>query len=648
MVEKTNSGETRFKMKLTKLSGLASGMAVVLLCLCLAVPAFSASDVTVGSPNGNVQIKIFVTEKTGLSYELTFKKQPVIQASPLGIVVNNVNLGQGVAIKHTERYNIKESYPSRGVHSVANDHCNGAKISINHPNSKTTYTVDVRAYDDGVAFRYVVPGEKLTRTPDEATVFTIPDGSTVWYHGFTGHYEGIHNKEDISKVTAGDWAAVPLTFKLPNNLGYASITEGALMNYSGMGLEADGHRAFDARLGNAEPPSYPFTLRFGDAEAKRLSAPATITGTITTPWRIVMVGGDLNTLVNCDIVNNVSPPPDPGLFPDGINTYWVRPGRAVWKYLDGGDSTLDGMKEFSKEAGDLGFEYNVIEGFWQRWNDDQLRELVEYSDGHNVKLFVWKFSKELHDPRQRREFFRHLHDLGIAGAKIDFFDHEAKEVVDLYQAILKDAAEFQIMVVFHGANKPTGESRTWPNEVTREAVFGFEHKSNPTWAQHTTTLPFTRLLAGPADFTPMLFGDRRKETSWPHQIASAAILTSSLLTFAANPKSIVENPGVDLIKSIPSTWDQTIVLPVSEIGEIAAFARRKNDTWFLAVMNGETPKTIHVNLSFLAEGPHPAMLIRDQQDNPAAEKIENTVLSRSDSLTIDLRAGGGFIGRFLK
>src|SRR5260370_34906554 len=146
-------------------------------------------------------------------------------------------------------------------------------------------------------------------------------------------------------------------------------------------------------------------------------------------------------------------------------------------------------------------------------------------------------------------------------------------------------------------------------------------------------------------FSRTLFGDRRKETSWPYQIASAAILTSPLLTFAANPKSIVKNSGVDLIKSIPSTWDQTIVLPVSEIGEIAAFARRKNDTWFLAVMNGETPKTIHVNLSFLAEGPHPAMLIRDQQANPAPEKIENIILIPSDYLTSDLRSGGRFIGR---
>lgn len=630
-----------------KFSKLLRAIALFIF-LSFTVQSFAANDVTIGSPKGNIQVRVFVEEKAALMYAVTLKKQLVIENSALGIVVDGANLSQGVAIRHSDRYRVDDTYPTRGVHSKAVNHCNGVKISLAHSASKTTYTLEVRAYDDGIAFRYLVPGDKLTRTPDEATIFTLPEGSTVWYHDFRGHYEGIHKKKNISEVAAGDWAAVPLTFKLPNNLGYGSITEGALMNYSGMGLQADGHRAFAARLGHAEPPSYPFTLRYGDAEAKRLAVPAAITGLITTPWRVVMISPDLNTLVNSDIVGNVSPPPDPKLFPNGINTDWIKPGRAVWKYLDGGENTLDAMKEFSKEAGDLGFEYNVIEGFWHQWSDEQIRDLVTYSNGHGVKLFVWEFSKQLRDPEKRRDFFRRLHDLGIAGAKIDFFDHEAKEIIDLYQAILKDAAEFQILVVFHGANKPAGELRTWPNELTREAVQGFEHRTTPAWAPHTATLPFTRLLAGPADFTPMIFSDRRKETSWPNQISSAVILTSPLLTLAANPKSMLENPGVEMIKSIPSTWDETIALPVSEIGEVAAFARRKGDTWFLAIINGPTAKTINVKLSFLSDGKHPALLVRDDPNDPAAEKIENTALSRSDSLTINLRAGGGFVGRFLK
>jgi alpha-glucosidase len=171
-----------------------------------------------------------------------------------------------------------------------------------------------------------------------------------------------------------------------------------------------------------------------------------------------------------------------------------------------------------------------------------------------------------------------------------------------------------------------------------------------TRARHNTTLPFTRFLAGPADYTPLHFGERRRETSWAHQISSAAIFTSPLMIYGAHPKNILENPAVDLIRSIPSIWDETIALPVSEIGEIAAFARRTGDTWFLAIMNGETAKTVRIPLSVLGKSIYVAMLVRDKMEDPAAVKIEGLGITRADqiTLTIELRAGGGFIGRFSK
>jgi alpha-glucosidase len=360
----------------------------------------------------------------------------------------------------------------------------------------------------------------------------------------------------------------------------------------------------------------------------------------------VMIGTDLNTLVNCDIIHNVSPPPDKTLFPRGSNTDWVRPGRAVWKYLDGGENTLEGMKEFSMLAGQLGFEYNVVEGFWQKWTEDQMRELVDYSRQHKVGVWFWKHSRDLRTPEARQKFFRLCNDVGVVGAKIDFFDHEAKEIIDLYQALLKEAAQHKVMVDFHGANKPAGESRTWPNEMTREGIRGLEYRSMPERSVHDTTLPFTRMLAGHADYTPMHFGERRRETSWAHQIASAAIFTSPVLIYGAHPKSILENPAADLIRSLPSVWDETIALPVSEIGGIAAFARRRGDSWFLAIMNGPTEKTIKIALSFLDSGKHKAMVARDRKEDAATVNIEQVTVSRTDDLTIDLRAGGGFIARF--
>jgi alpha-glucosidase len=216
----------------------------------------------------------------------------------------------------------------------------------------------------------------------------------------------------------------------------------------------------------------------------------------------------------------------------------------------------------------------------------------------------------------------------------------------LYQTLLKEGAEHRLIVNFHGANKPAGESRTWPNEMTREGIRGLEYRSMQTRAQHNATLPFTRMLAGHADYTPVHFGERRRETSWAHQMASAAIFTSPVLIYGAHPKSMLENPAVDLIKSLPSVWDETIALSVSEIGEIAAFARRRGKRWFLAIMNGPSAKTVNIPLSFLDRGPYQAMMVRDQQDDAAAVKIENSTLSQTDASTIHLRPGGGFIARF--
>jgi len=167
-------------------------------------------------------------------------------------------------------------------------------------------------------------------------------------------------------------------------------------------------------------------------------------------------------------------------------------------------------------------------------------------------------------------------------------------------------------------------------------------------ARHQTILPFARFLAGPAEYTTMIFNERRGDSTWAHQIASLAVFASPLLTITARPDNILGNPAVDVIKSIPAVWDETVVLPGSEIGELAVFARRTGDTWFLAVMCGPQGKTIRVPLSFLGDGQCKAMLVRDDKDNPAAVVVENTTARQRDTLKIALPNGGGFVGRFTK
>jgi alpha-glucosidase len=617
------------------------------LLLLGALPSGAAAvRLEVESPNGEVRLELDARGDR-LRYAISRTGRPVIASSALGLIVDGVDLGKGAELVGFERYRLDEPYKTRGVHATAIKRCNGMRVSARHARSGIAYTVEARASNDGVAFRVVVPGGDRERVPDEATTFRLAAGSTVWYHNLRGHYEGVPEQKSAAAVQAGEWAAPPLTIQLPDGLGYAAITEAVLGGFPGMALQAVGDSGFAARLGQAHPPSYPFTLRYKD-DVQRLARPAALKGTITAPWRVVMVAAELNTLVNCDIVNNLAPPPDPAIFPNGVDTPWIKPGRAVWRFLDGGERTLEGMKEFSRLAGELGFEYHVVEGFWQRWTDAQLRELVDASRAHGVGIWLWKHSQDLRTPAARQAFFRQCREAGVVGVKIDFFDHEAKEVVDLYPLLLREAAEHQILVDFHGANKPTGEPRTWPNELGREGVYGLEHRGMKAWARHNTTLPFTRFLAGPADYTPVHFGDRRGETSWAHQVATAAILSAPLLVYAAHPRSLLANPAVDMIKSIPSVWDETIVLPPSEIGEVVAMARRSGDRWFLAILNGPKARTIRVPASFLEAGTYRSMLVRDKEDDPAAVKLEESSTTRDEVLDVPLRAGGGFIARFTR
>ena len=319
-------------------------------------------QVQVAGPAGKVKLTILPNAER-LTFTVALGETTVLDPSTIVMNVDGYDLSAGVVFDKVERYEINETYPWHGVHSTATNNCNGARISLKHDLSFIDYVLEVRVFDDGVAFRHIIPGdENALRVPDEYTTFVIPAGSTVWSHDLGGHYEAAYKDQGISDIPPGQWAGPPVTFQLPDGGGYGSITEANLVNYSGMALEADGRRGLVTGLGHRQPLNYPYELRYGRDEAKRLGKPATVTGTITTPWRVVMVAADLNTLANCDIVHNLCPPPDPNFFPAGIETDWIKPGRAVWRYVDGGDGSFEGLKGFSQMAGQLGYEYHILRG----------------------------------------------------------------------------------------------------------------------------------------------------------------------------------------------------------------------------------------------------------------------------------------------
>jgi alpha-glucosidase len=576
--------------------------------------------ITLTSPNNLVSIS--VEARPALTWSATLRGQALIEPSPLGITVDGVNLAAS---------------PKAGriIRSRAGA-CNAASVPFT---GAAPFTLELRACNGGVAFRHIVPGAGA-RIPDEATAFRLPAAAMVWYHDLEGHYEALYANQPAAGIPNGQWLAPPVTYRLPGG-AYGSITEAALYRYPGMALQSYGGASFAARLGHTHPPSYPFRLRYKD-DIERLSRPAPVEGVITTPWRVTAAGADLNALINSNMVEILSPPPDPALFPQGAKTDWIKPGRAVWRYLDGGQNDQATVREFSALASKLGFEYQVVEGFWQKWSPADLKSVVADSRKLGVGIFLWKHSNQLRTPAARAAFFDLCRDAGAAGVKIDFFDHEAKEVVELYEIMLREAAQRKLLVNFHGSNKPTGEPVTWPNELTREGVRGMESRKAER-ARHNTIIPFTRLLAGPADYTPVHFGDRRNDTTWAHQAASAAVLTSGLLTYAAHPKALLENPAVEIIKSIPADWDESIALPQSSIGETAVIARRKGRTWFLAALNGVTARRIEVPLGFLGPGKYQSLAAAD---DAGTIKVATTEVTRATRLTLDLLPGGGYVARF--
>ena len=603
----------------------------------------------VQSPDGQVTFTILPNAER-VTFRVALGSTAVIESSPIVMTLDGYDLSAGVVLGGVARDSVHERYPWSGVRSTAISESNRARLSLTNDLTSIAYTLEVRVFDDGVAYRHIIPGDAaVPRVPDEWSTFNLPAGSTVWYAGMAeGHYEAPYVKADVAAVQPGEWAGPPLTFKLPQNRGYASITEANLVNYSGMGLESNGRGGWVIGLGHRQPLNYPFELRYGREEGKRLGKAAAIAGEITTPWRVVMIGRDLNALATSTIVPNLCPPPDPAFFPDGIKTSWVKPGRAVWRYVDGGPQGVNGMKAFSRMAGQLGFEHHVIEGVWRKWTIEERRDVVNYSRQQGVSVWFWQHTNQLRTDEAREQFFSMLEELGVAGAKLDFLDHEAKAVIDLYEALLRKAAEHRILIVFHGSNKPTGRERTWPNELVRESVRGMESSGMLERARHQTILPFTRYLAGPADYTAMVFSERRRDSSVAHQIASLVAFASPLLTIAANPESILASPAVDVIKSVPSTWDETRVLAGSEIGELVLLARRTGDTWFLAAMNGPGARTLDVPLSFLSAGSYRSALVRDEAPDGSTVRVESTVLTPKNTITLDLRAGGGFLGRFTK
>jgi alpha-glucosidase len=456
------------------------------------------------SPGDRLSVTLSAGPVDGLTYAVRRGAVTIVHPSPLGIVVDREELGDDVEIDAPTWTLVDRTYPVRGVKRIAREHGFALVVPVRQRATGRTWTLEVRIYDEGVAFRYVVPGPGAQFVQRERTAWRVPPGSSLWYQSELRNYEGIHQHAPAAAIPAATPIGLPVTLVLADG-SHAALTEAHLEPYSGLSLVASGTERLTATFAD-DPDGF------------------AVHGTVRSPWRVIMAGPDLNALVNGDLVNHLAAPPDPALFPRGLHEPWIRPGRALWHWWSGTFGDLEGVsyqrqRWWIDHAARLGFEHYLVDAGWeQAWEDERgdrwqhLRELTTYARKRGVSLWLWKRWSDgvtegwqmrgIERADERRQFFRRLAAAGAVGVKVDFMDSESVARNRFYMDTLRDAAEARLLVNFHGANKPVGESVTWPNELTREAVAGLEENSLVSRIRGSSVAPVARQGCGTGLFLP--------------------------------------------------------------------------------------------------------------------------------------------------
>lgn len=612
---------------------------VLTICFLFSGYLLSAADtLLLQSPHKKVQASLYL-QQGKIMYRLSAGSNELLGSSSLGLQMDNRVLGTGANdIAIARRYIINETTPSRINNQIATNHC--AVYIIRVEGKEAVDTIEFRLFDNGCAFRYIPAGSNPMQVKGELTSFTIPATSTVWYFERNSDwklksYAGLWQHTQVDRLpvvsSQGPIQGKPLVIELPVKK-YIVLTEAALNNYSGMRLKAIGNNTVQVNF--TEGPS--------GFEVK---------DKLQTPWRVVLYANNLQELVNNQVIENLNPVPDASLFAE---TSYIQPGKSVWSWITRNDQYMEPAEErkFIDAASALQFQYTMIDEGWEtKWNNkwQQLQELCAYAAQKKVKVWVWKHSKDIRDTVQRNNFLDSVRIAGGAGIKTDFMNSEASDLIAFEIGLLKAAAKRKLMVNFHGCQAPTGESKTWPNEMTREGIRGMELNimKEPIPAWHNAALPFTRLLCGHGDYTPGFFSNKAN-TTYTHQLALLYLFNSPFQCIAENPVTLLTNPLykpiLPLLKTLPVTWDETIVLPGSKIGTLAAFARRKGKDWYVAVINGtDSARAFTLQASFLAkQKKYKAYIVSDAPQDAGFETREQNIYNKYNQ-QFNLPAAGGMV-----
>ena len=669
---------------MTLLSRLAA-LSLLVLSACAGPGVVEGpGPLTVASPDGRLRVAVDLDDQGTPTFEVTVAGEPVTSGT-LGLVfAGSGRLGDHLRVVGTRRDSADATFAIPvGKASEGRDHHRELVVMLEEtapPNRRLDLAF--RAFDDGVAFRYQLPEQDALASfvlLDELTQFTFPGDPTMRampLANYTTAYEAYYETGPVSTFGPDSLLAMPVLLGHTGGAAgsvWMAVTEANLTDYAGMYLSG-----VDGQPGTLAARLSPLPGR--EDGAKVLSEAPHV-----SPWRTLMIAADPGRLIESDLVFALS---DPSAIED---VSWIGTGKTTfgwWNgYVDEGVDFDPGvntatMKRYIDFCVANGIPYHTLDGYDIAWYGGPIKpqgrptdvttaapsidmpELLRYAGERGVRLRLWVHWEALKP--QLEEAFATYEAWGIEGVMVDFMDRDDQEMVQFYHEMAETAARHHLTLSFHGAYKPTGMERTWPNVLSYEGVLNQEYNkwTRPsnlgTPPSHNLDAAFIRMLAGPLDYhqggvrnvLPESYHYRSKappvQGTRAHQLAMYVVYQNHLSMMADYPEAYAGQAGVAFMAEVPTNWEETRVL-VSDIDEAIVVARRSGADWYIGGMVGDEARTVDLALGFLEEGTYEATVYEDDPSGePTALTTRQAELTASDGLRVDMSRGGGVAVRLVR
>jgi len=631
-------------------------------------PAAPPGPLTVSSPTGAITVTIGTDGQ--LTWSVALRGREILKPSRLAMTIDGGRvLGDKPVVSGTTTRTIdrvlKPTLPAK--RADVRDRCNERRVEF-----VGGYSLIVRAYDDGVAYRWV------TRLPGDVTV--VGEDVTLAFAGdhllyfpeetsFQSHQERQYKRLTISNLKPGQFSSLPAMADLGGG-AKAVLTESDLFDYPGMDLTVGEGVNTLKGLFPAFPKKVVLERDRDEKVVEREAYIARTRGTREFPWRVLVITERDADLIGTDIVFRLASETTM------TDTAWIKPGKVAWDWWNdlnvygvpfkAGVNT-DTYKHFIDFAAENGLEYIILDEGWYKLGDllsvspaVDMEALAAYAKQKNVGLVMWVIWKTL--DLQMQPALDQFEKWGVKGIKVDFMQREDQWMVNFYERVAREAAKRKLLVDFHGAYKPTGLYRTWPNVVTSEGVLGLEQSKWGDMASpdNAVTFPFMRMLAGPVDYTPGAMINATKRDFKPvynrpmsqgtrcQQLAMYVVFESPLQMLADSPSNYRREPeSLAFLSAVPTTWDDTKAID-AKVGEYIVVARRHGRDWYVGALTNWTARDVEIDLSFLGPGAFQAEMFRDgvNADRAGVDYArELTEVTARGRLQVHLAPGGGFAAR---